>query len=212
MRPLRLTALAGLLAASALLGGCASVYLVDNQVRSYATWGAAGSPAPGQTFRFERLPSQNEGRRATAQDVLETPVRQTLEQWGLKPAVPGDASARWSVQVSARTVRHPRAPWEEPWPAGPFGLWGQGHVVTADGRAVFVPMMSMRMDIPYFEREIAIVVRDAASGRVAYETHAAHDGRWNDSPALWAAMAQAALRGFPQPPAGVRQVNIEVPR
>ena len=41
---------------------------------------------------------------------------------------------------------------------------------------------------------------------------AAHDGRWNSSPALWTAMLDAALQGFPAPPAGVRQVNIEIPR
>lgn len=212
MRPIRRTALWGLLVATAWLSGCASVYLVDNQVRSYATWETAGAPAPGQGFRFERLPSQNEGPRAVAQDTLETPVRQTLEQFGLKPAVPGDTSARWTVQVTAQTVRHPRAPWDDPWPAGPFGFGGYGHVVTGNGRVVFVPTLGMRFDQPYFEREIAIVVREASSGRVVYETRAAHDGRWNETPALWAAMAQAALRDFPRPPAGVRQVNIEVPR
>lgn len=211
MRPIRLTALTGLLAA-ALLSGCASVYLVDNQVRSYATWEATAAPAPGQTFRFERLPSQNEGPRAATQETLETPVRQALEQWGLKTLAPGDTSARWTVQVTAQAARHPRAPWDDPWPMSPFGFGGYGHVVTGDGRVVFVPALSMRMESPYFEREIAIVMRDASSGRVVYETRAAHDGRWNGTPALWAAMAQAALRDFPRPPAGVRQVNVEVPR
>lgn len=210
MRAHRLTAFAGLLAAIALLGGCASVYLVDSQVRSYATWDAAQAPVAGQTFRFERLPSQNEGARATAQDTLEAPVRQGLSQWGLLPVAAG-APARWAVQVTAQAVRLPRAPWDEPWPYGPFGA-GFGHVFTGNGRVVAVPALNMRADIPYYERELSIVMRDAASGRVVYETRAAHDGRWNDTPALWAAMAQAALRDFPRPPAGARQVNIEVPR
>lgn len=207
----RLT-LALLLAATAWLSGCASVYLVDNQVRSYATWDAARAPAQGQAFRFERLPSQNDTRYAAVGDMLEAPVRQALEQWGLRFAPPGDTPVRWTVQITAQTVRHPRAPWDDPAPFGPFGFGGYGHVVTRDGRVVFVPTLSMRMDIPYYEREIAIVMRDAASGRVVYETRAAHDGRWNDTPALWAAMAQAALRDFPQPPAGVRRVDVEVPR
>ena len=50
------------------------------------------------------------------------------------------------------------------------------------------------------------------TGRVVYETRAAHDGRWNSSPALWTAMLDAALQGFPVPPSGVRRVNVEVPR
>jgi hypothetical protein len=47
---------------------------------------------------------------------------------------------------------------------------------------------------------------------VVLETSARHDGRWNDSPALWRAMLDAALSGFPQQPAGLREVNIDIPR
>lgn len=207
----RLT-LALLLLATTWLGGCASVYLVDNQVRSFAAWDATQAPAPGQAFRFERLPSQNDARYAATRDMLEAPVRQALEKWGLRAAPAGDTPVRWTVQIMAQAVRHPRAPWDEPAPFGPFGFGGQGHVVTRDGRVVFVPTLSMRMDIPYYEREIAIVMRDATTGRVVYETRATHDGRWHDSPVLWAAMADAALRDFPQPPAGVRRIDVEVPR
>ena len=61
-------------------------------------------------------------------------------------------------------------------------------------------------------REVALVVRHAASARVVYESRAAHEGRWNSTPELWGAMLDAALRDFPTPPDGARQVNIEVPR
>ena len=208
----RRLSLALLLSVTTWLGGCASVYLVDSQVRSYATWESARGPEPGQTFRFERLPSQNDARYAGVADMLEAPVRQALEQWGLRLTPAVETPVRWTVQINAQTVRHPRAPWDDPAPFGPFGFGGYGHVVTRDGRVVFVPTLSMRMDIPYYERELTVVMRDAATGRVVYETRAAHDGRWNDTPALWAAMAQAALRDFPRPPAGTRRVDVEVPR
>jgi hypothetical protein len=59
---------------------------------------------------------------------------------------------------------------------------------------------------------VSLVVRDGQTGRVAYETRAAHDGRWHDSPAVWRAMIDAALQGFPAPPTGNRTVNIDIPR
>ena len=80
-------------------------------------------------------------------------------------------------------------------------------VITADGgyrRGAVVPLKKNVDD--------ALVIRDAASGRVVYETQAAHDGRWGGSEPLWGAMLNAALQGFPQAPEGPRQVNIEVPR
>jgi hypothetical protein len=68
------------------------------------------------------------------------------------------------------------------------------------------------MDWPYYQRKVSLLVRQADSGQVVYETHAAHDGRWNSSHELWCAMLDAALQGLPTPPAGARQVNIDLPR
>jgi Domain of unknown function (DUF4136) len=189
-----------------LLGGCASVYLVDNQVQSFASWGtAATAPAAPQSYRFERLPSQREGDAAVSQNALEDLTRAALARvgWNLAEAT---GAAPWTVQVSGGALKLPRAPWEEPWDgfgAG-WGLYGGG---GAWGSTLF-----MRMDIPYYERQVSLVVRQAATGQVVYETSARHDGRWNSSPELWSAMLDAALRDFPNPPTGARQVNIEVPR
>jgi hypothetical protein len=66
--------------------------------------------------------------------------------------------------------------------------------------------------MPYYQRRVSLLIRHAASGQLVYQTQAQHDGRWNSTPELWSAMLDAALRDFPNPPAGVRQVNIEVPR
>ena len=45
---------------------------------------------------------------------------------------------------------------------------------------------------------------------MVYETHAVNDGPWSDSQAVLPAMFQAALQGFPNPPQGVRRVDIQV--
>lgn len=194
------------LLAAGWLSGCASVYLVDNQVQSFARWSDAtpSVPAAPQTYRFERLPSQA-GDNA-AQATLERLATEALAAVGWTPA-PDGSSAPWRVQVSASTVTLPRAPWESapsPWRRG-------DRVVTADGKVLFMPRF-MEIESPFYQRKVGLVIRDAASGRVVYETQAAHDGRWGGSEPLWGAMLNAALQGFPQAPEGPRQVNIEVPR
>lgn len=205
--------------AALLLSGCASVFLVDNQVESFPRWQDrapnAAVPAAPQIYRFERLPSQQDERGARGQDELERLAEASLAKLGWSRAAPG-VSAPWLVQVSASTVRLPRAPWEDPWDRwGPYGsplaLPGRDYVVTGNGQVIFFPAFP-RFESPYYQRAVSLVVRDASGGRVVYETRGAHDGRWNSSPALWVAMLDAALAGFPTPPAGVRQVNIEVPR
>lgn len=209
------------------LSGCASVFLVDNQVRSYARWADRPTP-PGasapvtipqapQVFRFARLPSQQDNRSGAGQDELEKLATLSLAKVGWTPAAAG-VTAPWTVEVSAATLRLPRAPWESPYDGywgggfGPgFGFPGRDYVVTGTGQIIYAPLF-LRMETPYYQREVSLVIRHAASGRVVYETRAAHDGRWNSSNALWLAMLDAALRDFPAPPEGLRQVNIEVPR
>ncbi len=204
---IRRTLLCATLGLGLLLGGCASVYRVDNQVQSFARWGtAATAPAAPQSYRFERLPSQREGQAAASQDELETLARAALARVGWNLAESSGATAPWTVQVSGGALKLPRAPWEEPWDgfgAG-WGLYG--------GSGVWGSTLFMRMDIPYYERQVSLVVRQAATGQVVYETQARHDGRWNSSPELWSAMLDAALKDFPSPPTGARQVDIDVPR
>ncbi len=201
-------ALAGVgLVLGLLLTGCASVYRVDSQVQSFASWGTTGAQAPAapQSYRFERLPSQREGSAGQSQDALEYLARAALARVGWNLAEPS-ASAPWTVQVSGGTLRLPRAPWEDPWDrfGGGFGLYG-GH--GGWGGTLF-----LRMDMPYHERQVSLVVRHSDTARVVYETSARHDGRWASSPELWGAMLDAALRDFPAPAAGPRQVTIDLPR
>ena len=221
-RLFRMAVAAGALLA---LSGCASVFLVDNQVQSYARWAdrptpsGAATPIPQapQVYRFDRLPSQQDQRAGAGQDALEKLAAISLAKVGWTQAAAG-VTPPWTVEVSGNTLRLPRAPWESPFDSywgggfGPgFGFPGRDYVVTGSGQIVYAPLF-LRMETPYYQREVSLVIRHAASGRVVYETRAAHDGRWNSSNPLWTAMLDAALRDFPTPPAGLRLVNIEVPR
>ncbi|MBC7394360.1 MAG: hypothetical protein H7340_13600 [Variovorax sp.] len=63
----------------------------------------------------------------------------------------------------------------------------------------------------WYVREVSIVLRELASGQVVYETHASNDGPYNRSAAILSVMFEAALQGFPNPPAGERRVDIALP-
>jgi len=189
-----------LLLALGLLAGCATVRLVDTQVRTYATLQAV--PA-GASYRFERLPSQQSHGEQQAR--IEAMVVPLLARAGLRR---DDASTQYSVQIGALTQRAPRAPWDDPMTG--WGAPGRDYVVTGSGQVIYAPMMP-RMESPYYQREVSLLLRDLASGQVVYETHAAHDGRWADSEAVLPAMFEAALRDFPRAPPGTRKINIEIP-
>lgn len=206
---------AGMAATLALSAGCAGVLRVDSQVDSHAQWSTGANATTGTapvapaSYVFERLPSQNSGPGADAQTELEGLAREVLASKGWQPAsTPSSPVAPWRVQVSASSVTLPRAPWDDPrdsaWPR--WGLSASNHGVGIGFSGL------LHADMPYHQRSVSVVVRDGQTGRAVYETSAAHDGRWNTSPALWRAMLDAALSDFPLPPQGTRQVNIDIPR
>lgn len=195
---LRLAGAVLLAAGAAVLSGCASGYLLDNQVQSFS--GLQGLPAPA-TYRFERLPSQ---AADPAQAQLEAFADQALFNAGLRR---DDAAPRYGVQVSARVERR-LSPYADPW--DPWG-WGWGSVGFGGHRGgVGIGFGLPRMDSPWFHREVNIIVRELASNRVVYETRAINDGPWLDSSSVLPAMFQAAMQGFPNPPQGPRRVDIQV--
>jgi hypothetical protein len=57
---------------------------------------------------------------------------------------------------------------------------------------------------------VSVVLREAGSNRVVYETRARNDGPYTSSAAILAVMFEAALQGFPNPPQGERRVNLEL--
>jgi hypothetical protein len=204
MGPLRLLRLLRLLlgAVAALgLAGCASTYLLDNQVQSFSQLQAV----PAQpTYRFERSLSQ---QADPAQQALEGLADAALYKAGLRR---DDAAPRYSVQVSARTERT-LTPYADPW--SPWG-WGGGWNLGVGGRHFGLGFGGPfpNMDSYWFHREVAVVIRELATNKVVYETHAYNDGPWLDNRSVLPAMFEAAMQGFPTPPAGPRRVDIQVGR
>lgn len=189
-RMVRLAA-AALLGAAALLAGCAGSYLLDNQVQTFSH--LATVPV-NPTYRFERLLSQQIDPVQASIEALADPA---LFQAGFKR---DDAAPVYSVQVSAR-VQRVLSPYAEPWQMG-FGFWGRHGGIGAG---------FPRMESPWFQREVGVVVREVASNKVVYETRAVNDGPYIDNTVVLPAMFRAAMQGFPNPPQGPRRVDIQLP-
>ncbi|AEG91800.1 DUF4136 domain-containing protein [Ramlibacter tataouinensis] len=191
---------AWLILAATLLAGCGTGYRLDNTVQSFSS---LPTLPPNPTYRFERLPSQQQLPGQTELEALADPA---LFRAGLRR---DDAAPRYSVQVSARAQRV-LSPWADPWDYG-WG-WGGGfgfHSGVGLGVGYGAPLFP-RWEQPWYHREVAVIVRDIASNRVVFESRAVNDGPWMDNNTVIAAMFDAALHGFPNPPAGVRRVDVQV--
>lgn len=189
------------LAAATLLAGCGSMQSLTSEVSSYGTAWPAGR-APGGSFAFERLPSQQ--AELTLQQQLEDAARPALAQAGFTPAAEGQPPSV-SVQLSLRNVRYERldpwgggAFWGPPWGRRPYGwpgMWGPGWWGPVQGT-------------PWYEREVQLVVRDRAGGQVLYEGRARSDGVLAGSPRLYEAMFRAAMQDFPEGSPRPRRVDV----
>lgn len=185
---------------AALLSGCATGYRLDNQVQSFS--GLLGGLPANPTYTFERLPSQ---ANQPAQAQLEALADPALFAAGFRR---DDAAPRYTVQVTAR-VQRVLSPWADPW--DPWWGWGGfGYAGPRAGWGYGWGGPYPRMDQAWFEREVGILVREKSGGRVVYETRASSDGPWLDAAVVLPAMFQAALQGFPNPPAGPRRVDIQI--
>ncbi|TFZ07259.1 DUF4136 domain-containing protein [Ramlibacter henchirensis] len=201
---LRSVALAALAAIALVLSGCSGRYLLENNVQSFS--GIPQLPT-NPTYTFERLPSQ---ANQPAQTQLEALADPALFRAGLRR---DDGAPRYAVQVSARVLRV-LSPWADPydpWGWG-WGGWGPGfhrgrHIGLGMGwGGPFWP----RSEQPWYQREVGVIVRDKSTNQIVYESRAASDGPWLDNSVVLPAMFDAALQGFPNPPQGVRRVNIQI--
>lgn len=207
-RALRLLGLAAVTAVGLGLAGCATSYVVDNNVQSYAK---APIP-PGATYRFERLPSQQ--ANDAAQTDLENLAEPSLAAAGLRR---DDASPRYAVQVSARSQLE-LSPWADPWFDGPgrgpgWGpRWGVGLGYGRPGwyGGGWWGPGALPPGQTWYGREVSIVMRSLPDRQVIYETHARHDGPYPDTRRILPVMFHAALQGFPNPPQAVRRVDVTV--
>lgn len=198
--------LAGLaLLSTLLLAGCATGYILDNNVQTFSSL----PTLPAQpTYRFERLPSQ---QASPVQAQIEALADPALFKAGLRR---DDAAPKYSVQLSAR-IQRVLSPWADPWD-GWGGRWGWGPGWLGPHGYGYGPYAGPygaafpRMETPWYQREVGVVVRDLGANRVVYETHAANDGPWSDNAAVLPAMFEAALQGFPNAPLGLRRVGIPI--
>jgi hypothetical protein len=184
--------------AAALLSGCATGYLLDNNVQSFSNLTAL--PA-ASTYRFERLPSQ----QGPAQVQLEGMADTALHQAGLRR---DDANPRYSVQVSAR-LQPVLSPWADPWDRWGWGP-GYGLGLRRHGYGFGLAGPFGRMESPWYQREVSVIVRELPSNRVVFESRAQNAGPWLDNGTVFPAMFQAAMQGFPNPPPGPRRVDVQV--
>ncbi len=190
--------------ALSLLTGCASVRLIDSDVVSVAAV-PPGVSLQGAKYRFERLPSQINNPEA---GLAEQQAQTAMTAVGL---VRDDAGASLSVMVGFSGTQFLADPWGRP--VAP-GWTPYGNIAIGSGLGSHIGLgMGMRFPPPtHYSREVSLIMRDLKSGQVVYETRASHSGPWSDSVPIFATLFQAALANFPNPPAGPRRVNIELPR
>lgn len=195
--------LLALLALTLLLTGCSSVRLVDAQVQAIATSTAIDK---GARYRFERLPSQADQPRSAQVEAI---AQVALAQVGL---VRNDSAARYSVLLGSRVQSYMADNWGNPL-GTPGGSYGQ--IIIGTGNTGSMVGFGLGMGFPsptWYRYEVSLLLRDLGSNQVVYETRAFHDGTWSDSDRILPALFEAALKDFPTPPAGVRRINIEIPR
>ncbi|WP_309680144.1 DUF4136 domain-containing protein [Polaromonas sp.] len=192
-----------------LMTGCSGMRLVDSDVTAFPRWNGA-PPGPGTPYRFERLPSQQAPE--LQQDQVEAQARAALARVGLELQ---PSAARYSVQVQLSIQLLERAPYQGGYSDG-YGFGGAGVFLGGGSRGASLglsfPFGRTGFMQPWYRRDLNILMRDLRTQQVVYETRALHDGVWSDTEAVLPAMLDAALRGFPQPPAGTRRINVEIQR
>jgi hypothetical protein len=190
-------ALAGSLLAVTLLSGCASINSVTSEVSSFGEWPAGRAPG---TYAFERLPSQQQ--RAAEADALEAAARPALAKAGFKPA-PEGGTPDVTVQVGVRTTRTEYGPWNDSlWWHGGFGYWRRGPWLGPTWS------MSVYASPPRYDHEVALLIRERASGKPLFEARASNDSGRFPSPAVSGAMFEAAMLDFPKTGLNPRRINV----
>jgi hypothetical protein len=208
----RIGAMAAVVGAAALAGGCASMNMVDTSVATFGAWPA--NMAPG-TYAFDRLPSQQS--HPQRQQAIENAAAQALAMAGFRPAAEG-ARPDVMVQIGARTERFEQAPWDDPFwwggprrfgyagwaPYGPYGPWGP----YGFHHGIWAPFPP-EPDI--YVHEVALLIRDTGTGKALYEARASTDGYSSGGERLLAAMFDASMKDFPRTNDKAHSVRVELP-
>jgi hypothetical protein len=188
------------LAGAVLLAGCAAMNSLSTDVSSFGDWPAGRQPG---SYAFERLPSQQ--ARAAESDALEAAAQGALLKAGFTAAAPG-VQPDVLVQVGARSNLAGYQAWDDPlWWRGGFGYWRYGPWVSPHWA------VSARYDFPRYEREVAVLIRDRASGKPLFEARASSEGNARAGSETLAAMFEAALMDFPRLGMNPRRVVVPLP-
>ena len=179
---------------SLALAGCGTPRMIDSSVRSFNT-ATTDLPLEGPfSFRFERLPSQQAD--APSQDRLEEMALPVLAQKGLLP----DALApRFTLELrmAVDAINQPDAF---------HGHWGFGTM----GSGLWAQPMAMGLQPTRYRYTVNLLLRDASSKTVVFESTATHEGPWSDRATVLPAVLLAALQDFPQGSDKARRVLIDL--
>lgn len=187
--------------AGTLLTGCTAIDTLVAEVSSFGEWPAGRGSG---SWAFERLPSQQ--ANAAEAEALEQAARAALHKAGFVAVAPGQ-EPDVLVQLGARFTRSVRSPWDDPlWWSGGFGRWRRGPWVGPSWG------LSLHLPPPRYEHEVAVLLRDRASGKPLYESRASSDTGGRADAATVAALFHAALADFPRPALSPRQVSVPLLR
>ena len=183
-----------------LLAGCAAFNSLTVLVSTTGDWPAerkAGS------YAFERLPSQQAQAEVTAE--LEAAAQGALLRAGFTP-VAAAQEPDVLVQVGARDRLIGVQVWDDPlWWRGGYGYWRHGPWMSPYWG------MSGWYQVPRYEREVAVLIRDRASGKPLFEARASSEGNSSPGARVLSAMFNAALMDFPRLGLNPRQVVVTLP-
>jgi hypothetical protein len=193
-RAASLSSLWALVLVGLALAGCGTPRMIDSSVRSFNT-ATAELPLEGPfSFRFERLPSQQAD--AQSQDRLENIALPVLAEKGL---VPDALAPRFTLEL--RMAVDPINQTD------PFhGHWGFG----SSGSGLWAQSRSMGLQPTRYRYSVHLLLRDAASKTVVFESTAMHEGPWSDRAAVLPAVLLAAVQDFPQGSDKPRRVLIDL--
>jgi hypothetical protein len=193
-------------ALTVVLGGCAALNNLHNEVSTFGPWPAERKPA---SFAFERLPSQQV--RPEHQQQLEDAARGAIEAAGFSAAADLN-SADYLMQVGARVSSNDPWIYNEPlfWRGGfrygyGYNRWGRGPFWGANSGFGYPGPSS-------FEREVALLIRDRKTGQLLYEARAANTGPSASIDYLLPAMFEAALKDFPNVGPNPHNVTTQITR
>lgn len=202
--------LLGSLAAASLLvlSACSGIYTISADAQSFGSWPAGRQPG---SYAFDRLPSQQQNSKQ--QEELEQQARLVLEKAGFKPAADAK-SADVLVAIGVRISAQDRAPWDDPlwwrW-NGSYFHWRYGPWRPYYSRLGYAYPMDPMMERRY-DREVALLLRDRASGEPLYEARASNDGNTRGDLALVGALFEASMSDFPQTRPEPHRVSVQLPQ